>query len=122
MKAHPESRLALEPILSICDHLFLSLRSMMRRLRPTMLDELGLGAALEDMIDNWRQYNRDTTVRLFLDDAMEPCDDAAKIHLFRIVQESLNNIARHARANTVDVSLQAIAPEDAAAIGDEPDR
>jgi two-component system, NarL family, sensor histidine kinase UhpB len=122
MKAHPEIRAGLEPILSICDHLFLVLRSMMRRLRPTMLDELGLGAALEDMIGSWRQYNRDTKVRLFLDDSVELCADTAKIHLFRIVQEALNNITRHAKASTVDVSLQSIAPEEAGAIGDEPDR
>jgi len=86
VKALPKSRSAVEPILSICDHLFLVVRSMMRRLRPTMLDELGLGAALEDMIDNWRQYNPDTKVRLLFDDAAESCDDAAKIHLFRIVR------------------------------------
>ena len=119
MKAHPNIRPALESIVSICDHLFLVVRSMMRRLRPTMLDELGLGAALEDMIDNWREYNPDTIVRLRFEDAMEICDDAAKIHLFRIVQESLNNIARHARASEVAITLQTSVPEDAGSIGEE---
>lgn len=121
MKAHPNVRPAVEPILSICDHLFLVVRSMMRRLRPTMLDELGLEAALEDMIDNWREYNPDTKVRLCFDDAMEVCGDAVKIHLFRIVQESLNNIARHAKASEVDVTLQTIVPEDAGSLGEKPD-
>lgn len=106
IKENPNSKAAVDSILSICDHLFSVIRSMMRRLRPTLLDDLGLAAALQDMIDNWREQNPDTIVRLQCEDAVEACDEAAKIHLFRIVQEGLNNIARHSHAKEVEVNLQ----------------
>ncbi len=106
IKENPNSKAAVDSIISICDHLFTVIRSMMRRLRPTLLDALGLAASLQDMIDNWREQNPNTIVRLQCEDAVEACDEAAKIHLYRIVQEALNNIARHSQAQEVEVNLK----------------
>lgn len=106
LKENSTNQKAIESILSICDHLFLVVRSMMRRLRPTVLDDLGLAASLEDMIGNWREQNSHTNVRLQCENTVESCDEAVKIHLYRIVQEALNNIARHARAQEVEVKLK----------------
>jgi len=105
-KQNENSHYAVESILSICDHLFSVVRSMMRRLRPTLLDELGLEASLEDMIGIWREQNPTVQATLHLDGAIESFSGAANIHLFRIVQESLNNIARHAKATTVNINLE----------------
>lgn len=109
IKENPKSAAASESIVSICDHLFLVVRSMMRRLRPTMLDDLGLAASLEDMVNNWREQNPQTKINLKCENVIEDCDEAAKIHLFRIVQEALNNIARHSNAKNVEVNIKAIA-------------
>lgn len=106
IKENPNSKAAVDSILSICDHLFSVIRSMMRRLRPTLLDALGLAASLQDMIDNWREQNPNTIVHLHFEDAVEACAEAAKIHLYRIVQEALNNIARHSQAKEVEVNLK----------------
>lgn len=116
---YSDSRTAVDSIIAICDHLFSVLRSMMRRLRPTVLDELGLGAALEDMIANWRERNPDTEVTLSFDRNMGFCDSNVTIQLFRIVQESLNNVARHAYAKHVEISVQRV-PSPGAEWNDEP--
>ncbi|MCI0655049.1 MAG: histidine kinase [Methylococcaceae bacterium] len=105
---HRGSPSAVESIIVICDHLFSVLRSMMRRLRPTVLDELGLGAALEDMISTWRERNPDIEVGLSFDRKLEFCDGNITIQLFRIVQESLNNVARHAHAKHIEISVQRV--------------
>jgi two-component system sensor histidine kinase UhpB len=94
-----------QTIMDQCDHLFGVVRGMMRRLRPLMLDELGLLPSLDDMVENWRVRYPNTEIRLLCEDDIEDFVGSAKIHLFRIVQESLTNIAKHAQAKHVSIEL-----------------
>ena len=105
-KAGPMSEEAVDHIMAICDHLFDVVRSMMRRLRPIILDELGLVASLEDLIENWRLRNPATTWSFHCDDGVDECVGAAKIHVFRIVQEGLTNVVKHAEASEVHIDLR----------------
>jgi len=81
-------------------------RNMALLLRPSMLDDLGLAAALE-----WQanQVSRSTGVRIkLMADALPgELPEEHKICIFRIVQEALNNVCRHARASSVDIALVA---------------
>lgn len=74
-------------------------------LRPLMLDDLGLNAAIE-----WQtqQFERRTGIEVELQLTPEPDSLSArtKITLYRIVQESLTNVARHAFASRVQVSTR----------------
>jgi PAS domain S-box-containing protein len=80
-------------------------RRIATELRPAVLDDLGLVAALE-----WQaqQFARRTSVRTTVDlPANDPNLDAdGRTTVFRIVQEALTNVARHAGARTVHVSLR----------------
>jgi signal transduction histidine kinase len=80
------------------------IRNMARLLRPTMLDDLGLAAALEGLA---REISRSTGVRVDVQAAgpSEELPDEHKICLFRIVQEALNNVCRHANADSVEIAL-----------------
>jgi two-component system sensor histidine kinase UhpB len=93
-------------IMAICDRLFGVVRSMMRRLRPIILDELGLAASLEDLIENWRLLNPGTAWVFHCDDGVDECVGAAKIHVFRIIQECLTNVVKHAEASEVHIDLR----------------
>ncbi len=94
-----------QTIMDQCDRLFGVVRGMMRRLRPLMLDDLGLVPSLQDMVENWRVRHPDTAIRFFCDEAVEDCFGSAKIHLFRIVQESLTNVSKHAQAGALTIEL-----------------
>lgn len=96
---------AVDAIMGICDHLFDVVKGMMRSLRPMMLDELGLIPSLEDMLKNWRCHNPAIRVEFSSDEEVEEYAGAAKIHLFRIVQECLTNIVKHADAGRVRIHL-----------------
>ena len=79
-------------------------RNMALLLRPSMLDDLGLEAALE-----WQahQISRSTGVRIEITAGVLPdrLPEEHNICIFRVVQEALNNVCRHARASSVAIAL-----------------
>ncbi len=81
-----------------------SARSILARLRPRILDDLGLVAALQWLVED---MGRRTSVRLRFETALEhaPVDDAVATAAFRAVQEALTNALRHAQASSVTVRL-----------------
>ncbi|PWV64880.1 ATP-binding protein [Plasticicumulans acidivorans] len=81
-------------------------RQLIRRLHPVMLDALGLRAALEQMCADWRARLPQLDLQLHWD-AQLPQHPGADIHVYRIVQEGLTNIARHAAAQHACVRLHA---------------
>lgn len=98
----------LEPatqIIGLCDRLFEMFRDMMRRLRPSLLDELGLEASLEDLIQHWRTSHPEWVIEFSCAPGLDAYVDQARIHVFRIVQESLTNIVKHAEARRVSIAL-----------------
>jgi PAS domain S-box-containing protein len=81
-----------------------SLRRIATNLRPRALDEGGLYFALQGLRDDFvERYAVPTT--LLADEAELRLDDAASTAIFRIVQEALTNIARHAEATRVMMNL-----------------
>ena len=97
---------ARDSIISICDHVFTEIRSMMRKLRPTVLDELGLVAAIQDMTTVWNNQNKIDTFLLDVNESVEDCCSSVKIHIYRMIQEALNNISKHSGADSVEITLQ----------------
>jgi signal transduction histidine kinase len=85
-------------------------RNMALLLRPSMLDDFGLVPAL-----NWqaKETMKRTGLRVQISAADLPEDlpEEHKSCIYRIVQEALNNVARHAQARTVQISLQRDAEE-----------
>ena len=81
-------------------------RTMLRRLRPPVLDSLGLAPALQALCDSWAQQHG--IACHFSAQALPPdLDDSTAIALYRLVQEGLTNVARHADADAATVELRA---------------
>ncbi|OQK16806.1 histidine kinase [Methyloprofundus sedimenti] len=93
-------------MIEICDHLMTVVRSMMKQLHPLILTELGLKATLDDLLHHWEVRNTPTMFTLHYDDAVDQIDRTIVIQIFRVIQESLTNIIRHAQATQVNISLQ----------------
>ncbi len=74
-------------------------------LRPTLLDDIGLTAAIEWQVKEF-QKRMGLNCQLTLPAMETPLNKDYSIALFRILQESLTNIARHAAADRVDISLE----------------
>ena len=93
-----------ESILKLLDQTIASVRRIARELRPTVLDDLGLVAALEWATEEF-QIRTGTKCRVSLPDVDIALDVERASALFRIFQETLTNVARHADATQVDVRL-----------------
>ena len=83
-----------------------TLRRVTTRLRPPLLDELGLAEAARWQLDEFSARNGINTVAT-IDIDNDALGEQISINVFRILQESLTNVARHSGATRVDVSLLA---------------
>ncbi|MGR9106668.1 MAG: ATP-binding protein [Gammaproteobacteria bacterium] len=99
------SRSALESIQATCDHLFKVLGTLLRQLHPLILDELGLKAALEDLLESWSLSQPALHLNYDLDPAIDGFPQHLQIHVFRIVQEGVTNIVKHAAATRAGVHV-----------------
>ena len=101
---HPMLRERATAALDYIDTTMKSIRSIMNNLRPPVLD-LGLPAAIEWQVG---QFERRSGVpcELLMNDEGQEVPEAQATAVFRILQESLNNIGRHARATHVRIELR----------------
>lgn len=97
-------RMQLDQSRRIAEQALRSVRDLAMGLRPAMLDDLGLGAALE-----WqaRQHSRlcGVPVNVNLEGDLDQLSDVQRTCVYRIVQEALNNIAKHAAATEIRVEV-----------------
>jgi len=92
-------------IVDICNHLSVVVRSMMRTLHPLSLTELGLGATISDLVTEWQRRVPELSFNLDYDSSLEKLNSEVTIHVYRIVQECLTNVIRHANATEVTILL-----------------
>jgi len=96
----------LESMETVVRQLDSRLEFIVRELRPTALDELGLLHALDDYVTNWSQHFN-IAARLHARGVdNEPLPGEVETVLYRVTQEALTNVAKHAQANGVDVIFE----------------
>ncbi len=82
-------------------------RRLVYDLRPPALDELGLVGALREQVGQYEQQGLSVEVRAV--ESLPPLPAAVEVAAFRIVQEALTNVTRHAKARACRVTLEAAA-------------
>jgi signal transduction histidine kinase len=81
-------------------------RQFSRDLRPLLLEDVGLQAAMRQMLREMERRDAvETTFTIEGDFAHSQMDDELEVAVYRIAQEALNNIHKHAHATRVDVTL-----------------
>ena len=100
---HPKLNKKVHAVLEHIDSTMKAMRAIINNLRPTVLD-LGLNAAIEWQV---KEFQRRTGIacELVMPEAEVVVDDNRATALFRILQESLNNVFRHARATRTRIEL-----------------
>ncbi|MCK1386659.1 histidine kinase [Bradyrhizobium sp. 21] len=85
-------------------------RRVLERLRPVGLAELGLRQALESLSRLWRESHPDVAIETVISPALGVTGETADLTIYRIVQEALTNVFRHAGATAVNVVIEPVEP------------
>ena len=102
--ASPEMQRRLNDVTELLYQAEQQLRELSHELRPTMLDDLGLVPALRSLSDSVSKRKQiEVRVEAGFEDRLAP---AIEIGIYRVVQEALTNIARHAKAKKVKIELK----------------
>jgi PAS domain S-box-containing protein len=106
-KQSPDIEACIVSIASSVEHIQKDIRGMIRTLRPALLDELGLVDSLRELVLQWRTNNPDIECELGLDEmGIAHLGESLNITLYRLIQEGLTNVTKHAQATHVVVKLR----------------
>jgi signal transduction histidine kinase len=99
---------AARAVIENVDRVYGVVSSLIRQLRPVGFDELGIAAALENCINDWRVRLPEAVIELSIDSGFDDPNEIRALALFRLVQEALTNVARHSRATRVEIRIARI--------------
>ncbi len=104
-KEEPMSLRRIDDIQNLVQQVFESIHRFSRELRPILLDELGLASAMRWYI---KQFTERTGIQVVFasNPTVEDLQSDQKAVLYRVFQESLTNVLKHAQAQRVDISFQ----------------
>ncbi|WP_083567627.1 histidine kinase [Hyphomicrobium sp. CS1GBMeth3] len=105
--AAPSAARQSEELVTIASGTMRSLRETLTYLRPPEIDDLGLVTSLQNLVEGHNRFaNGETTFSLETNGRFDDLPAEISAHVYRIVQEGLNNAARHANAKSVTVIME----------------
>ncbi len=104
---HESSRM----IVQVAGRLYDAMHGIVRQLRPAALDNLGLRETLEEVVSALQSQHPAIEFRLETRGALDHLEEALNISAYRIVQECLTNVLRHAGASRAEVSVARVRDE-----------
>jgi two-component system sensor histidine kinase UhpB len=101
----PEIESGAQVIISAANQIYDGMHSIVRKLRPGALDNLGLSETLRDTVNYWQKLHPEMHISLSLEGDSDKLGETLNINIYRIVQEAINNALKHAQANMIDIKL-----------------
>ena len=107
-----EVRRGAKAIIEVSGQVYDVVRSLMQRLRPVALDELGLRSAVEYGVQQWQRRHPAVRCSFAAEGELDDLSEQLNITLYRLAQECLTNVAKHAEATRVVISLARVAGDE----------
>lgn len=104
MADQPNGSEGFKNISVLIDNACSEVREIARNLKPSALENIGLVAAIRDLINRYNNHS-EIDMSLHTDVGELTLDNDSKLNLYRIFQELINNVIKHADASEVDVQL-----------------
>jgi PAS domain S-box-containing protein len=95
-----------QTIVNVASHIYDVVHGIIRQLRPSALDHLGLREAVEDLVNIWRSRHPGIECELKLEGDIDGLGEAINITVYRVIQECLTNVLRHAQAQHARVEVR----------------
>jgi len=87
-----------------CETVQQHFRHLLQDLHPLVMEQLGLGSAIRHLAEQWQQLSG-LQCRLAMDENLPELTGEQQTHLYRFLQEALNNISRHAKASCATLAV-----------------
>jgi two-component system, NarL family, sensor histidine kinase UhpB len=94
-----------QTIVAAANHIYDGMHDIIRQLRPGSLDNLGLSETLRDAVNHLQNSHPNISIELDLSGRLDHLGENVNINIYRIVQEALNNVIKHAEAKQIAVRL-----------------
>ncbi|MEY4640224.1 MAG: hypothetical protein RLZZ227_218 [Pseudomonadota bacterium] len=104
---NPELNGPAQMIVEVSAQMYDAMHGIVRQLRPMVLDQLGLHAALQELVGSQQARFPGIEFTLAINGELARVSAEVQIAAYRMVQESLTNIVRHAGATQADISVEA---------------
>jgi glucose-6-phosphate-specific signal transduction histidine kinase len=108
VSGQPEAHSAAGAMIGSIDRVYDVVTGLIRQLRPVAFDDLGLVAALEHCVNEWRSRLPLARIDMTVSGDFAGMDEARGLALYRLVQEALTNIARHSQATKIEIRIAAV--------------
>ena len=93
-------------LLDYVDGIIENVRRLSQDLSPIVLEELGISSAIRYLLEEFSEHHPIRIAKMEVDEIDDLFSQQAQIHIFRVIQESLTNIFRHARASQISVMVK----------------
>lgn len=87
-----------------CETIQKHFRHLLQDLHPLVMEQLGLGSAIRHLTEQWQQLSG-LNCHLAMDEHLPEFTGEQQTHLYRFLQEALNNISRHANASSATLAV-----------------
>jgi PAS domain S-box-containing protein len=105
-QSEPQLHSSAKAVLANTHEVQKSVRGMIHQLRPSLLDSLGLKESLREHVTQWQSRYPDIKCHITCRGNLDELGENINITIYRIVQEALTNISKHAEARNVAIKLE----------------
>ena len=92
-------------VTSAANQIYDGMHNIIRQLRPGSLDNLGLSETIKDEMNKWQTQHPTLKVNLAIKGNIDLLGEGVNINVYRIIQEAMNNVVKHAKAEVIKISL-----------------
>ncbi len=101
----PEVEASAQTIVAAANHIYDGMHNIIIQLHPGALDNLGLPETLKDLVNNMQKQQAQLSIKLTMSGNLDDLGETLNINVYRIVQESINNAIKHAKASNIYIDL-----------------
>ena len=103
-KENTDIKLSAESVTSAANQIYDGMHSIIKKLRPSSLDNLGLAETISDLVSVWQSQYPNLRIT-FNKNKLGVLSEEISINFYRIIQEGMNNALKHSKASRINISI-----------------
>ena len=98
-------KMSASSVTSAANQIYDGMHNIIRKLRPSALDNLGLSETIKDAVSSWQKQHKNLKFLLKIKGGINNLGEAININIYRIIQESMSNALKHSKASEIKIDL-----------------